>query len=218
MVVNKDLSCSSCDKPFKWYRGGYICDCRKSFCSKCLKEKPEVPWFDNVNFDILGINFAEGFLRSGLLCEKCWTKHMKPIDDRIKKQKKYAQTNHTSIEVFPSTYKGNIKKLYNSEEKRIKTKFFRDRQDAEEQLKFIASYHGFDLIYDRAYHKKTDSEFTGRSLKGTYYYSTWAAEGIACRKHNSTADKKFENALKESLKNRKESMPNINIPDDFNEI
>ncbi len=193
--MSVSANCSSCRKPFKWYRKAYRCHCGEFFCANCLKSLPSIPWYDDNPFASLSINPAKGFWISDSLCSSCWEQHAKSIAQDIENRKASASSNSSFVEVFPSTYKGKIPKASESEERLIKTRYFRNRDDAEKQLCYIAAYFGYNLIYDRKWHKQTSSE-TSEGGKGTYYYSTWAATGVASNRMMNDIMKSFLATIK----------------------
>lgn len=99
---------------------------------------------------------------------------MVPIIEKYEEAKKSSK----EIEIFSSNYKGSIPYRSGANQKNIKTSFWKNRKDAKRVLRVTASYFGFDLIYEREWHKDTRSK-PSNSGDGRYKYSVWAASAIA---------------------------------------
>jgi len=86
------------------------------------------------------------------------------------------------VELFPSTFHGRVPFDYSREKRDLETDWFRDRSDAEYQLRTTARFMGFDLVYGVSQDRKTDSE--PGSGQGTHYYSVFSLRGVAAHQYH----------------------------------
>ena len=82
-----------------------------------------------------------------------------------------------SVETWPATYKGRVR-VHSSPKHKIVSDFFRDRDDALDQLKVGAMFLECNAIMEVKYNyeKRTSDNYT---------YKVWRATGIACKKSKS---------------------------------
>lgn len=90
----------------------------------------------------------------------CNTKHGN-IDNALK--------CYQRVELFSKNYKGKLPPLKRQEE--LSTAYYKNKDTAENALKFIASIQGATCVQQVAFTKDTGQD-------GNYIYSTWSAEGI----------------------------------------
>ena len=81
---------------------------------------------------------------------------------------------YNSVEVFSAGYQGDRYKPC-VDKKTISTCYFKDKGDAEFELKLKASLIGCNVVYNVSYDSKKERD-------GNYYYSVWKAEGKAAKK------------------------------------
>jgi hypothetical protein len=160
--------CPACGRRFWLFRRKYLCKvCHVESCYDCLRRgslfqwlwpKPEEAW--------------------GGDCSKCHQSRLAPIEERYGE----ACERCHEVELFPSTFRGRVPFDYSREKRDLETDWFRDRSDAERQLRTTARFMGFDLVYNVSQDRETGSE--PGSGKGTHYYSMFSLRGVAAHRYH----------------------------------
>lgn len=86
-----------------------------------------------------------------------------------------AARNHDPVQTWPATYKGRIPVVAGSEQHRVYSDWYKEKEIAKSQLLLTCVY-----LFDRTnavkeieFDRKTDSE-------GNYQFTVWRASGIPC--------------------------------------
>lgn len=159
----KARNCYKCDSKFGLFRWRSHCEeCGRTYCSDCIVKFREYTWY--------AFSPPSNRYRNNYLCIDCWNKQIREFDN------KYLDSleRYKTVESFPKTYRGKIPINRNIPPDTIKSDYFRNRDDSLDQLKITALMHGYDVMYNVEWIKKTESE-SSESGKGTYYYSVWKA-------------------------------------------
>ena len=157
--------CPGCKSSFGIFRWRYNCDCcNVVYCDDCL-QKPSFYWLTYNPVEIMDY------------CPRCWSTE---IAELVKKYNE-ALTDSNNIESFSHRYKGKIGLDSKKEQKNLKSEWFKDKDDAEKQLKITASFLDLDIIYNFKVEHRTDNEDSDNG-KGTYYYKVFSASGTAAKK------------------------------------
>ena len=86
-----------------------------------------------------------------------------------------AKREAPEVKVWPKTYHGKIPIDRSKATRRIETNWLRKKSEANRQLQVIASFHGFELVFETDYDTDHDSE-------GNYEFTTWKAHATAAHK------------------------------------
>ncbi|MBZ0183314.1 MAG: FYVE zinc finger domain-containing protein [Melioribacteraceae bacterium] len=183
--MSKSTHCSICEKKFGIFRWRNNCSiCEDIVCSDHYKiwSTPDFSYF-------IG-KYPPQKSTKGKVCDNCG----KAFIDKIKKMnlefyKKYENANQNmdkvEIKIFPETYKGNVRADEKIKQFKVKSHFFKKRDDSLRQLKFACLIYDLDLIYDLKYVKKTFSEDVSKPFQkhgGIYYYTKWKAKATLAKR------------------------------------
>ncbi|MDO4163916.1 MAG: hypothetical protein Q4D56_05955 [Bacteroides sp.] len=105
-----------------------------------------------------------------VLCAVCASKFANCV-----RKMESAINEYKKVELVSIRYKG--KKRYRGEEIYIETKYYKNREEAENVLRILACYYGKSLVLDFCYDKDIAEEETEKG--GTYKYAVWSARGKA---------------------------------------
>lgn len=181
--MSSPSSCRNCKRSFGIWRWGHECNhCGKSYCSSCFRRIPAFPALLHDPTRPLGATSLSplDWLGKGQLCVRCWRSWVDPIVKRYHN----ALGRATGVEVFPSTYRGQIPLQAGSSTRRLKSGAHKNRDVVERRLRVTAAFHGYDVLYNLEWHRETRSK-PSDSGKGTYKYSVWS--GSATAGHLDTA-------------------------------
>ena len=78
------------------------------------------------------------------------------------------------------TYKGQVPRDLAAPTPELHSRWDRDKDDMEFQLKVEAAFQGFDLLFDLWFEKDSDTEASD-SGKGVYRFTVWRAHARASR-------------------------------------
>jgi len=170
------MNCKSCNKSFLLLSREYkCCMCNSIICSNCVsKIKRESPLYDKA-YEIFSplsiVNFQNTSKWNGSLffCPTCRARFQQEYQMLLE-----CENNLDNVRIFSINYKGKIPKSTLGG-RIVKTNFYKNRCDAEYDLKLITKYLGGTSIINVKYNKDTDSRQTDSG--GEYYYTIWQAEG-----------------------------------------
>jgi hypothetical protein len=161
-----DRACPACRRSFGLFRWRKRCaKCNVRRCADCLTELPALEWISKQLWPV-----EETWCQT---CVEALEPDYKRYDAALQKAKQ--------VEAWPRTYKGNVPRDQTAPTIKVSSKWFREKSDAEFQVKFEAAFHGFDLLFDLWFDKDSDSE-PSESGKGTYHYTIWRAHAQGARK------------------------------------
>ena len=183
--MSKVTHCFICEKKFGIFRWRNTCsNCGGIVCSDHYKvwTTPDFSYFIG---EYLPQESSEGSV-----CDYCGKGFIdKMRKENLKFYKKYENAEENAdkinIEVFPETYKGNVRADEKIQQLTIESDFFKNRDESLRQLKFACLIYDLDLIYELRYEQKTFSEDVSKpnqKVGGTYYYSKWKAKATLAKK------------------------------------
>ena len=184
MPAENRKKCAACGRGFWLFRREYQCiHCHSAICYMCLYRfhlrcecvvchavSYQASCCYEGHFEWLSPEPAEA---GKWYCKECHQSHVAPLRPRYEEACKRCQ----EVELFPSTFHGRVPFDYSREKRDLETDWFRDRSDAERQLRTTARFTGFDLVYGVSQDRKTDSE-------GTYCYSVFSLRGVAAHQYH----------------------------------
>ena len=160
--------------------------CRKTICSDCA-EKVEL------SFSVAGmpsVFFEDTYMRLPMVVHPTsnWlgTYHACPACARkcrasVKQLQKVMASNNLDVELVSINYKG--KKPFTGNPIYLETDWYRDFNDAEIQLKTMATFFDCDMVLDVQRDRSTGSEPSDSSKNGTHHFSLWRLKGKAVVVH-----------------------------------
>lgn len=107
----------------------------------------------------------EDVAKCEFVCLECYERY-----SLIEKNYDYALNNCYDITTYPITYQGKVSVDFTTTMK-IKSKYYKSRDDALKELKVSATYLKYDVIFNIEY-------FSEQHCFLNYSYSMWNAEGI----------------------------------------
>lgn len=169
------MICTKCHKSIGLFSRKYNCRrCGKTFCSTCIDEvsapKSIMNLLEKVN------NYTPEFSITKfayVLCPKCAVHFNNTV-----RQMEVATTNTHRVELVSCNYHG--RKPYTGTPIPISTDYYKDKSDAEEELKILAKYHNCNMVINTRIYKERNEEKTEKG--GTYVYTTWSYTGDAVKK------------------------------------
>lgn len=167
--------CSYCGKSLNFFNK-YVCACcGKVMCGGCLVK---VPYSSGIN-ELL-VSADNGYtkprrklLGGRYLCKECSAQYKHKYDTMVD-----AVEDHLEVKLVSGNYLGNrfdrLKKV-----KCLKTSYYRNKSDAENDIKSMAKYLGCTHVLELSFDRREDEEKGPKG--GTHIYSTWSAIGIAAK-------------------------------------
>lgn len=154
------MECANCKKSFGLFRHKHICpECNRILCSKCLVKGPDLYYL--------------GYEKDYKCCQKCLLKLNFDTNPKYKK----ALDLQNKVLTIPQTYQGKIHIKENSEQKKITTAFFKEKEEAYKSLRTITTFQDCDIVFN----VKQERE---KRENGNYVYSVIRLSGIpALQKH-----------------------------------
>ncbi len=153
----------NCQVEFGFFNWKYLCGhCGRHLCSGHIERQA------NALLTLVPEFSAHGATEG--VCARC-----EPEWDRV------LQVANT-LRPFGASYRGRVPVDHSQSQTHLATTWHREKSDAEYELRLRAAGAGFDLLFDMAYNRSTQTESTGR--RGQFTYSIWQAHGTAA--HRST--------------------------------
>jgi len=138
------------------------CSDKSKYCGDCINYMPGDAW------SVKLLKSESDRYSVSWLCKACQTKFS---SDKRKMQD--AINNNESVEIVSKNYRGY--KRTSTKDIRLSSDYYKDRDDAVEELRILASFYDCNLIDNFEFIKDSDEESTESG--GTYIYTVWKAVG-----------------------------------------
>ena len=169
--------CNYCGKGINYFTGKSCAFCHKEMCGKCITPVEYSGYtcklLEKVEKDFVQPYSTFVFFGKHYLCRECAVGYNSKFSRMSDAEKK-----NSDIETFPNTYKG---KLINrlTKVKRLSSAYYRDRSDAEEELRTMAKYLGCTHVIEISWDRYECEEKGPKG--GTHVYNEWSAVGYAAK-------------------------------------
>ena len=163
--MSRKRECPFCGKRFGLFRLRFraVCgNCGQDLCYQCRYSKPEEP-------ELLNYNIFNDI--PDLWCPSCDEQKIGSIvSERLER---YDNSLKLAREVtcYSHRYRGQIRFIA-GDSRHISSLQFRDRDEAEHNLKINAAYFNYDTIANLHFERETEND-------GNYQYTVWRASGDA---------------------------------------
>lgn len=167
--------CYYCGKSLNFFNK-YVCACcGKVMCGKCLVK---VPYRSSINQLLVAADYGyekprRKLLGGRYLCKTCSAQYEHKFDTMVD-----AVEDHLEVKLVSENYFGNrfdrLKRV-----KWLETSYYRDRSDAEDDIKSMAKYLGCTHVLEFNFDRQEEEEDGPKG--GTHIYSTWSARGVAAK-------------------------------------
>lgn len=176
-------TCSKCKKDIGFLSRTYSCVyCGKTLCKDCIT-KLDAPNEVLYVYELLGLPHADVICdyapvfktRKDVACPSCATKFKSQINKIIN-----AFRSSSQVEILPASYHGKRNIVGDGIE--IESRWHRDWNDCDKELKAQAQYYGCDCVMHVERDRDTETVEERKDNGNGYYtrsYSIWKKRGIA---------------------------------------
>lgn len=170
LLISYSGTCTNCRRHLRFFNLKYYCDfCGDTLCRNCVNI------FDcNATQEIIAFKqLTSEYPMEGehvYSCHSC----LSTFDERVETlaQNAIMIGGKENVRLYSQRYQGRLPK--HKEETHIKTGFYRDRNNAEEELKNIAAHLGCRNVINVRYNRDTNED-------GNYKFSVFQYEGIGIK-------------------------------------